>query len=51
MQISTKDTNDRKIKANNKMAINILGDLPINQIFRIDVNFKIKEKNMDSFIG
>eukprot|EP00343_Euplotes_focardii_P010884 CAMPEP_0205828008 /NCGR_PEP_ID=MMETSP0206-20130828/33792_1 /ASSEMBLY_ACC=CAM_ASM_000279 /TAXON_ID=36767 /ORGANISM="Euplotes focardii, Strain TN1" /LENGTH=117 /DNA_ID=CAMNT_0053129417 /DNA_START=449 /DNA_END=799 /DNA_ORIENTATION=- len=34
-----------------KMAKNILGNVPLNQIYRLDVNFKIQEKNLDSFIG
>lgn len=34
-----------------KMAKNILGNIPLNCIYRLDVNFKIQEKNLDSFIG
>lgn len=34
-----------------KMAKNLLGNVPINHIYRLDVNFKIHEKNLDSFIG
>jgi hypothetical protein len=34
-----------------KMAKNILGNVPLNIIYRLDVNFKIQEKNLDSFIG
>lgn len=34
-----------------RMAKNLLGSVPANHIYRIDVNFKIQEKNLDSFIG
>lgn len=34
-----------------KMAKNLLGEVPVNHIHRLDVNFKIQEKNLDSFIG
>ena len=33
------------------MAKNILGDLKSKMLFRLDVNFKIKDKNLDSWIG
>jgi len=34
-----------------KMAKNILEKLPVDVIYRIDVDFKIAETNLDSFIG
>ena len=34
-----------------KMAKNILGNLPVDVIYRIDVDFRISEKNLDSLIG
>lgn len=34
-----------------KMAKNLLGNVPANVVYRLDVNFKIQEKNLDSFIG
>lgn len=34
-----------------KMARNLLGNVPTNVVYRLDVNFKIQEKNLDSFIG
>mmetsp|Transcript_31134 Transcript_31134/g.30585 ORF Transcript_31134/g.30585 Transcript_31134/m.30585 type:complete len:119 (+) Transcript_31134:1264-1620(+) len=34
-----------------KMARNILSSLPIDVLYRIDVDFRISEKNLDSFIG
>lgn len=34
-----------------KMARNILSGLPIDVLYRMDVNFRINEKNLDSFIG
>jgi len=34
-----------------KMARNILGNLPIDVVYRIDVDFRISEKNLDSLIG
>mmetsp|Transcript_38984 Transcript_38984/g.38603 ORF Transcript_38984/g.38603 Transcript_38984/m.38603 type:complete len:312 (-) Transcript_38984:23-958(-) len=34
-----------------RMARNILENVPLNMIYRLDVNFKIQEKNLDSFIG
>ena len=33
------------------MARNILSNLPLDVLYRIDVNFRISEKNLDSFIG
>lgn len=33
------------------MAQNILGGLKSKMLFRLDVNFKIKDKNLDSWIG
>jgi hypothetical protein len=33
------------------MATNILGGLKAKMLFRLDVNFKIKDKNLDSWIG
>ena len=33
------------------MARNILSSLPIDVLYRIDVDFRISEKNLDSFIG
>ncbi len=34
-----------------KMARNILSNLPIDVLYRIDVDFRISEKNLDSLIG
>ena len=34
-----------------KMARNILSNLPIDVLYRMDVDFRISEKNLDSFIG
>ena len=34
-----------------KMARNILNDLPLQNLYRIDVNFMITSKTMDSLIG
>ena len=50
IQQVTQKTGDR-VQMFNKMANNLLGNLKINTLYRIDVNFKIKEKSMDSFIG
>ena len=33
------------------MAKNILSDLKSKMLFRLDINFKIKDKNLDSWIG
>jgi len=33
------------------MAKNMLGKLKSKMLFRLDVNFKIKDKNLDSWIG
>ncbi len=52
IQICNKAANDAS-KGNIyiKMARNILSNLPIDVIYRIDVDFRISEKNLDSFIG
>ena len=34
-----------------QMASNILNKLPIDVMYRIDVDFRIEETNLDSFIG
>jgi len=34
-----------------KMAKNILREVKAENVFRLDVNFKIRESNFDSFIG
>ena len=34
-----------------QMASNILDKLPVDVIYRIDVDFRIEETNLDSFIG
>ena len=34
-----------------EMAQNILGKLPIECLYRVDVNFRITSKTVDSFIG
>jgi len=34
-----------------QMAQNILGTLPADVLYRIDVDFRIEETNLDSFIG
>lgn len=34
-----------------KMAKNILSNLPIDVLYRMDVDFRISEKNLDSLIG
>jgi hypothetical protein len=34
-----------------EMAKNILDKLPVECLYRVDVNFMITEKTMDSFIG
>ncbi|CDW80262.1 serine [Stylonychia lemnae] len=34
-----------------KMARNLLSNLPVDVLYRIDVDFRIAEKNLDSFIG
>jgi len=34
-----------------QMAQNILGNLPADVLYRIDVDFRIEETNLDSFIG
>jgi hypothetical protein len=34
-----------------KMAKNLLGNIPVDVIYRIDVDFRISEKNLDAFIG
>tara|TARA_B110000285_G_C14936041_1_gene519636 strand:- start:47 stop:226 length:180 start_codon:yes stop_codon:yes gene_type:complete len=33
------------------MAKNILGGMNSKMLFRLDVNFKIKDKNLDAWIG
>ena len=33
------------------MAQNILGKIPVDVLYRIDVDFRIAETNLDSFIG
>lgn len=33
------------------MARNILTNLPVDVLYRIDVDFRISEKNLDSLIG
>lgn len=33
------------------MAQNILGSIPADVLYRIDVDFRIEETNLDSFIG
>ena len=33
------------------MAKNILGGLKSKMLFRLDINFKIKDKNLDAWIG
>jgi hypothetical protein len=33
------------------MAQNILGNIPADVLYRIDVDFRIEETNLDSFIG
>jgi hypothetical protein len=33
------------------MARNLLSNLPLDVLYRIDVDFSIAEKNLDSFIG
>lgn len=33
------------------MANNLLGSIPIDVLYRLDVNFQIQENNLDSFIG
>jgi len=52
IQICTKAANDAgRGNIYIKMARNILSNLPIDVLYRIDVNFRISEKNLDSFIG
>lgn len=34
-----------------QMAQNILGNIPADVLYRIDVDFRIEETNLDSFIG
>tara|TARA_B110000285_G_C15121485_1_gene617449 strand:+ start:2546 stop:2695 length:150 start_codon:yes stop_codon:yes gene_type:complete len=34
-----------------QMAQNILNTLPLDVLYRIDVDFRIEETNLDSFIG
>ena len=34
-----------------QMAKNILSNLKTKMLFRLDVNFKIKDSNLDSWIG
>ena len=34
-----------------QMAANLLNDLPVDVLYRIDVDFRIEETNLDSFIG
>lgn len=52
IQICNKATNDpSKGNIYIKMARNLLSNLPIDVLYRIDVDFRIAEKNLDSFIG
>ena len=52
IQICTKATNDaNKGNIYIKMARNLLSGLPLDVLYRIDVDFRISEKNLDSFIG
>ena len=50
-----KEKNNKSTSTKNgafeQMAKNLLKEVPINNIYRLDVNFKIQEKNLDSFIG
>lgn len=52
IQLSNKTMeNDVKAEAYRAMAYNILSKLTNNTLKRVDVNFVIQEKNLDSFIG
>ena len=52
VQICTNATNDAdKGEIYIKMARNLLSNLPLEVIYRSDVDFRINEKNLDSFIG
>ena len=52
IQICSKATKDT-VKGNVyiQMATNLLSKLEIESLYRIDVNFMISEKNLDTFIG
>ena len=52
IQICNRATNDAN-RGNFyiKMARNILGNIPADVLYRIDVDFRISEKNLDSLIG
>lgn len=55
IQFRKDENSDKPSSAKNtlfeKMARNLLEKVPLNVIYRLDVNFKIQEKNLDSFIG
>ena len=55
IQFRKDENSNKKSSAKNeiyqKMAKNLLKNIPLNMIYRLDVNFKIQEKNLDSFIG
>ena len=53
IQPPTKAKADEEFKETKytKMASNILSQLTCNRLVRIDVNFQIEGKNLDSFIG
>jgi predicted alpha/beta hydrolase family esterase len=55
MQFRKEENTEKPSSAKNKvyeqMAKNLLANVPSNVVYRLDVNFKIQEKNLDSFIG
>ena len=53
LELSPKNTTRHKVKSVifSEMAINLLQSITINTLFRVDVNFKISKKSVDSVLG
>jgi len=51
IQVGKKSSYDSKSQAYAQMAKNILSEITTDYVYRIDVNFKMEEKNLDSMIG
>ncbi|OMJ80857.1 hypothetical protein SteCoe_18808 [Stentor coeruleus] len=51
IEVGPKASNDAKGRLYIEMASNILSRITANKLYRIDVNLKLKKKNLDSMIG
>lgn len=52
MEVSQKAANDpEKGEIYMEMASNLLSSVSVDTLYRLDINFRIAEKSLDSFIG